>query len=124
MADSFRTHRTANITATSPIMPTLPTYLINLRQFWQFVRDCKCLANERACTLADVGRMFTFACREEEIDGLDTIADEVPPKVDEYSYRLRVMREQLGMDSTEKLPRLADELGRWKVRAHRKCTCR
>ena len=39
------------------------------------------------------------------------VAEQVPPGLDGYSYRLRRLREHLGIDSTEVLPMLTDPHG-------------
>ena len=85
-------------------MPELPTYLITLRQFWRLCTDCSVVDGD--CTLADAGRIFTFSCRETELEGIDDFERTVAKGQDGYALRLRAVREQQGIDSVEQLPQL------------------
>ena len=50
----------------------LPPYLISLRQFWQFAKDCGVVGDE--CSVADCSRIFVLASREFDPEDIDIIA--------------------------------------------------
>lgn len=106
-----------DLTAKAPIMPELPTTLITLRQFWRMGHDCNFVDGD--CPLADIGRMFTFSCREEELANVEGF-HRFPKGQDGYALRLRAAREQSEIDSVKELPELRDPVTqRWKqVGAH------
>ena len=102
-----------DITAKEPILPELPTFLITLRQFWRLAIDCRFVDGD--CTLADIGRIFTFSCRETELEGIEEVESRLGKGQDGYAMRLRGVRDQEEIDSVEELPELRDGDGNWKT---------
>lgn len=102
-----------DLCASAPIMPELPTTLITLRQFCRLVSDCSLADGD--CTLADVGRMFTFSCRETELNDIESFEQRVNKGQDGYELRLRALREEQEIDSVEALPECRDAQQRWKT---------